>query len=123
MENGYYNSLKRFMKVRWIAFALIIGCVVVIMCFIGSKLQSELAPMEDRSQFRLQVTAPEGTSFDSMDKYIDRLSQLMIDSVPENRIVLSITAPGFSGAGSANSGFVRVSLVDPKDGQDRRMIL
>ena len=36
-------------------------------------LQSELAPMEDRSQFRLQVTAPEGTSFDYMDQYIDQL--------------------------------------------------
>ena len=78
-------------------------------------MQSELAPMEDRSQFRLQVSAPEGTSFDYMDKYIDNLAQLMIDSVDERRIVLTVTAPGFTGAGAVNTGFVRISLVDPKD--------
>jgi multidrug efflux pump len=69
--------------------------------------------MEDRSQFRLQVTAPEGTSFDAMDKYIDRLNNLMLDSVPEKQTVLSVTSPGFMGTGSANTGFVRVTLVDP----------
>ena len=116
MERGYFNSLKRFMRVRWIALILIVACFGIIW-FIGGGLKSELAPMEDRSQFRLQVTAPEGTSFDYMDKYIDRLSQLMLDSIKpeERRIVLTVTAPGFSGAGSVNSGFVRVSLVDPKD--------
>jgi multidrug efflux pump len=49
-----------------------------------------------------------------MDKYIDRLSGFILDSVPEKKIVLSMTAPGFS-SGSVNSGNVRVTLVDPKD--------
>lgn len=114
MENGYFNSLKRFMRIRWFAFAIVIACFGIIW-FIGGGLQEELAPMEDRSQFRLQVSAPEGTSFDYMDKYIDKLAQLMMDSVDERRIVLTVTAPGFSGAGAVNSGFVRMSLVDPKD--------
>ncbi|MBC7828682.1 MAG: efflux RND transporter permease subunit [Chitinophagaceae bacterium] len=114
MENGYYNSLQRFMRIRWFSFAIILGCFAIIW-FIGGGLQSELAPMEDRSQFRLQVTAPEGTSFDYMDRYIDQLSQFMIDSVDERRTVLSVTAPGFSGSGAVNTGFVRLSLVDPKD--------
>ncbi|HEY0733008.1 MAG TPA: efflux RND transporter permease subunit, partial [Chitinophagaceae bacterium] len=114
MENGYKSTLTQFMKVRWVAFIIIIVCLGMIY-FIGKGLPSELAPMEDRSQFRLSVTAPEGTSFDAMDKYIDRLTGFMIDSVPENQIVLSVTSPGFMGSGSANSGFVRVSLVDPKE--------
>jgi multidrug efflux pump len=116
MERGYFNSLKGFMRVRWIALILIGACFTIIW-FIGGSLKSELAPMEDRSQFRLQVTAPEGTSYDYMDKYMDRLGQLMLDSIKpeERRIVLTITAPGFSGAGSVNSGNVRVTLVDPKD--------
>ncbi len=116
MERGYFNSLKGFMRVRWIALILIIACFGVIW-FIGGNLKSELAPMEDRSQFRLSVTAPEGTSFDYMDTYMDRLGQLMLDSIKpeERRIVLTITAPGFSGAGSVNSGMLRVTLVDPKD--------
>ena len=114
MENGYKNALTKFMKVRWVSFIIIAACGLIIF-FIGRNLQSELAPMEDRSQFRLQLTAPEGTSFDAMDKYVDRLSGLMLDSVPEKVTVLSVTSPGFSGSGNANTGFVRVTLVDPKD--------
>ena len=114
LENSYKSTLTQFMKVRWVAFIIIAACLGLIF-FIGKGLPSELAPMEDRSQFRLSVTAPEGTSFDAMDKYVDRLTGFMIDSVPENQIVLSVTSPGFMGSGSANTGFVRVSLIDPKE--------
>ena len=116
MEDSYHNSLHRFMRARWLAFVIIVACFGIIW-LIGRNLQSELAPMEDRSQFRLQVTAPEGTSFDYMDQYVDRLSQFMLDSVPERKTVLSVTSPGFTGSGSANSGFVRVTMVEPKDRQ------
>ena len=114
MENGYQKALTKFMKVRWISFILIAACGLLIFS-IGGNLQSELAPMEDRSQFRLSLTAPEGTSFDAMDKFVDRVSNLMLDSIPEKVTVLSVTAPGFSGSGNANTGFVRVTLVDPKE--------
>jgi multidrug efflux pump len=114
METGYHNSLRRFMGARWMALPIIAVCFVIIW-FIGGGLQSELAPMEDRSQFRLQVTAPEGTSYDYMDQYVDRLSQFMLDSVPEKKIVMSVTSPGFSGSGAANTGFVRVTLVEPDE--------
>ncbi|MEP6616852.1 MAG: efflux RND transporter permease subunit [Ginsengibacter sp.] len=109
MENGYTNLLKRFMKVRWISFIIIAACGLIIF-FIGRSLPSELAPMEDRSQFRLQVTAPEGTAYDYMDKYISKLSNFMLDSIPEKQTVLSITSMG-----SINSGMVRVTLADPKE--------
>ena len=114
MENSYRASLTQFMKVRWLAFLIILVCTGVIF-FIGKGLPSELAPMEDRSQFRLSVSAPEGTSFDAMDKYIDKLTGFMMDSVPESITVLSVTSPGFTGSGSANTGFVRLTLVDPKE--------
>jgi len=114
MEHSYNRALKGFMRVRWMAFVIIIVCFGIIW-FIGRNLQSELAPMEDRSQYYLSVTAPEGTSFDYMDKYIDTLSQLMLDSVPEKKTVLSVTAPGFTGSGSVNTGFVRVTLKDPDE--------
>ncbi len=114
LENGYHKALVAFMRVRWVAWLLIVACGVMIY-MIGGNLQSELAPMEDRSQFRLQVSAPEGTSYDAMDAYIDKLNQLIMDSVPENKVLISVTAPGFTGAGSVNSGFVRSLLVDPDE--------
>ncbi|OQP56481.1 efflux RND transporter permease subunit [Niastella populi] len=112
METGYYNSLKRFMRVRWVAGIIVLGCITLIVLIFGN-IKSELAPLEDRSQFRLQVTAPEGTSFDYMDAYVDRLAQFVMDSVPEARTVLTVTAPGFSGSGATNTGFVRATLSEP----------
>src|SRR5215203_5616851 len=112
MEDGYKNSLSGFMRLRWIAFVIIAVCGGIIY-FIGKDIPSELAPMEDRSQFRVQLTGPEGTAYDAMDSYVDRVSDFMLDSIPEKQTVLSITAPGFASA-SSNSGMVRVSLVDPE---------
>ena len=114
MENGYRRLLNGFMKVRWMSWVTVAICGVMIF-LIGGSLQSELAPMEDKSQFRLQVTAPEGTSYDAMDKYMDRLTNFLLDSLPERKYVTSMTAPGFTGSGSANSGFVRVALVEPNE--------
>jgi multidrug efflux pump len=113
MENGYRNSLTGFMRVRWVAFIIILACGGIIY-FIGKEIPSELAPMEDRSQFRLQLTGPEGTAYDAMDKYVDKVANFMLDSVPEKETVLSITAPGFMSA-STNVGMVRVTLTDPKN--------
>ncbi len=114
LENGYRRALTGFMKVRWMALVLLVVCFGVIF-LVGSKLQSELAPMEDKSAFRLSVTAPEGTSYDAMDKFMDKLSNFLLDSIPEKRYMVSMTAPGFTGSGSSNSGFVRVVLTNPSE--------
>lgn len=114
MENLYRKTLTAFMRVRWISLVIIGACFVIIY-LIGGSLQSELAPMEDRSQFRLSITAPEGTSFDYMDNYIDRIGRFVMDSVPEKKSMLTVTAPGFSGSGSVNTGFLRMLLVDPEE--------
>jgi multidrug efflux pump len=112
METGYANWLGKFMKVRLAAVAIIIGCVgMAVLIFIN--IQSELAPLEDRNQFRLQLTAPEGTAYEYMDNYVREMVDFVIDSVPEHKTALSVTAPGFTGSGSVNTGFVRVTLVDP----------
>ncbi|GAB3019811.1 efflux RND transporter permease subunit [Niabella terrae] len=121
MEQGYERSLGAFMRlvatirgrhVHWLAWTLVFACFAIIF-LIGTNLQSELAPLEDKSQFRLNFSAPEGTSFEAMDKYVDEVSQFIIDSVPENEIVLSLA--GSRRSGSANSGFARVRLVGPNE--------
>lgn len=114
MENGYHQLLKGFMRARWMALVIVAVCFGLIY-LIGNKLQSELAPLEDRSQFRLQVTGAEGTSFDAMEKNMDRLSFLIQDSVPEKQVAVAVTAPGFTGSGSVNTGFLRVLLVPPAE--------
>ena len=113
MEHNYKNALGAFMRVRWLAFVIIAICGAIIF-FIGKDIPSELAPMEDRSQFYVTLTAPEGTAYDYMDNYVEKVTSFMLDSVPEKETVLSITAPGFI-SGATNSGMVRVTLNDPKD--------
>jgi multidrug efflux pump len=114
MEHGYERLLGKFMTVRWVSFIVIALCLGSAF-LIGRSIQSELAPMEDRNQFRLMLSAAEGTSYDFMDNYVQRMVEFVQDSIPEYKTALSVTAPGFTGAGSVNSGFVRVTLSDPGD--------
>src|SRR5687767_9780591 len=72
MENGYQRWLSSFMGFRWVSLVIIALCLGSVY-LIGSTIQSELAPMEDRSQFRLQMTAAEGTSFDYMDQFVQEM--------------------------------------------------
>lgn len=112
MESGYHRWLSSFMRIPKIAWLVVVICGAIIWG-IGKDLKSELAPMEDRNQFRLQVTMPEGSSYEYTDQFIDKLSGFVMDSVQGLKSVLTVTAPGFSGAGSVNTGFVRVMLLDP----------
>lgn len=114
LDEGYRSTLQNFMKRRWVAIPVIVVCFGAIYLF-GNLLQSELAPLEDRSLFRMIVTTPEGTSYDYMEKYTDRIVKFMLDSIPEKRIVLNVVAPNFAGSGAVNSGFVRVALKEPDE--------
>jgi multidrug efflux pump len=111
MENGYGRMLASFMKMRWLAF-VIVAISLAVTALLAVNTQQELAPMEDRSQFRVMSTAPEGTSFDYMDAYNDRVVKFLMDSVPEYTTILSNTS---GGRGSSNSGWIRVNLVDPNE--------
>ena len=112
LTQGYQALLEKFMKVRVSAFVIILLCTGGIVYFF-KILPTELAPLEDRSNFRLSLTAPEGTSFEGMDKYVGKVQRMVNDSVPEADVVISVTAPGFIGSGSPNTGFVRARLVSP----------
>ncbi len=113
MIERYSKSLASFLTVRWWAFVIIFVTLLIIF-FVGRKLPSELSPLEDRSWMRLAITAPEGSSFEYTDKFMDKLAKFIVDSVPEKRVCLTVTAPGFSGSGAVNTGFVRLALVTPE---------
>ena len=112
MDNSYRRMLNTFMKRRWMAIPIILVCIGLIVLFMNI-LQSELAPMEDRSLFRMSVTGPEGTSYDRMANYMDKLGDFVVDSIPEKQVSTTIVAPGFVGSGAVNTGMVRVLLTDP----------
>ncbi len=108
IASGYSKTLRRFIERRWLALAIMAGAIAIILG-IGSLLRSELAPMEDKGRLMLSATAPEGTSFEAMDKYMQQLGAI-VDSLPERDIIMTMTG---SFGGGANGGFVRVTLTPP----------
>lgn len=113
MNNFYKSTLNGFINVRWMGFVIIIVSAGLIY-FVGKSLKSELAPIEDRSNIRIQGSAPEGTSFEYMSAYIDDLSKMITDSIPEISTPISnVGGGGGGGTGAANSGFMNIYLVPP----------
>ncbi|MEO5788460.1 efflux RND transporter permease subunit [Gelidibacter sp.] len=113
MNNAYANSLGKFMTKKWLSFPILVVCIVMIGVFF-SLLQKETAPYDDRSYIGLNVTAPEGASYEYMDRFMDEMTDLINDSIPEKKVSLIITSPGF-GSSSVNSGRATISLVDPSE--------
>ncbi|HSY76941.1 MAG TPA: efflux RND transporter permease subunit, partial [Bacteroidia bacterium] len=112
MNDWYSNMLHSFMKIRWVSLIIIAACLVIII-FIGGSLQKELAPLEDKSLMRIQVTGPEGASYNFTDTYMDSVNALVQATVPERKICLTITSPSFTGSGALNTGYCRIVLVPP----------
>jgi hydrophobe/amphiphile efflux-1 (HAE1) family protein len=109
LDVWFKKTVTNFLAKRWWALVILVVSTVSIFYF-GSQLQSELSPLEDRNWLRLTLTAPEGTSFEATDNLVDRLSGFISDSVPEKKVCLTVTAPGFAGSGAVNTGFVRLAL-------------
>ena len=112
LTNGYTQSLERFLQKPKRAFAILAGCIALIALF-WVILQKETAPYDDRSAINMQLSAPEGASFEYTDNFVLKVAQMVEDSIPDKRINLTVTAPGFSGSGAANTGFVRIRLTEP----------
>lgn len=114
LNNAYVQSLKWFMNHKWAAIVVFVIASSMIFLF-GRNLQSELAPLEDRSGMRLIANAPEGSTFEYMDRYMTEITSRLMNEVPEASALITITSPGFGASSSVNSGFVRIRLKDPDD--------
>jgi multidrug efflux pump len=103
--SGYHRWLRLFISKRWLA-PVIMAASVAIIFGLGSRLRSELAPMQDKSRLMVSSTAPEGTSYEAMYDYMGKIMAI-VDTLPEKEVILSVTGFG----GGVNSGFIRISLV------------
>ncbi len=114
MVSGYDSMLARFMTKRGWAF-VIVGLCTGFIFLVNKFLPSELSPLEDRSWIRIAVTAPEGSSYEYTDGFMQKLAYFGNDSIPEKKIFLTVTAPGFTGSGAVNTGMVRLVLSEPNE--------
>jgi len=112
LTSAYTQSLERFLQKPKRAFTILAACIALIGLF-WVILQKETAPYDDRGAINMQLSAPEGASFEYTDNFVLKVAQMVEDSIPDKRINLTVTAPGFSGSGAANTGFVRIRLTEP----------
>lgn len=120
LNSGYATYLERFVKHKWISFAIIIFCFGLIYLFFNI-IQKETAPLDDRSSFVMRMSTPEGATYEYTDRFMQEISQLVDDSIPEKKVSLVISSPGFGGSSSVNSGFIRISLKNPSERERSQM--
>ncbi len=113
LNTGYANALTNFLKRKWLSFPIIGVCIGLIVLFFAI-LPKETAPYDDRSLGIISVTTPEGATYEYTDRFMEDLSKLINDSIPEKKVALVITSPGFMSS-SVNAGRVRLALVDPSE--------
>ncbi len=108
LNNRYKNSLDKFLLRRRVTF-LIIGGSLALIGLLWFVIPSEMAPLEDRSQVIINISMPEGATYDLSQSYNEEIAQTTKEVVPENERVgiLALTRGSWS--------FVRVMLTPPSE--------
>ncbi len=110
MTRVYRATLHAFMKVRWVAIPalVVIGASVYV---IWPSLPRELAPLEDRSNIRDNVRAPEGATYEYTQNALDDVATWLQANVPEISRTYSIAA---SWGAPVNTGVQNIYLTEPE---------
>jgi len=106
LNQGYSRSLNHFLK-YWFAPVILFAVAVLSVFLLLKRIPSELAPLEDRSQLSVNVTAQEGATYEYVRDYLEDLQYTIEDAVPEAQAVQSMI---FGGSGS-----LRVVLQTPDE--------
>lgn len=114
LNKQYNDALDSFMGVRWLSALIVLVASGLIFLFV-KIIPSELSPLEDRGQFRIMASGPEGATFEYMDQYVKNTTALVQEEIPEAESIISITSPGFSASAAVNSAFIIVKLDNATD--------
>ena len=106
LNDLYKSGLSTFLDNRRVTFLILVVAVGLIF-FLWKAIPAEMAPLEDRSQISVNTIAQEGATYEFNLDYIDDVAKTVTDLVPERDGVISMVRGG--------GGFVRVSLISPKN--------
>ena len=108
----YEKGLVYFLKKRWIAI-LIVAVLAGSIGYFWRKIPSELAPLEDRSQVTINVRGPEGSTFEFVRDFSEKL-EYIADSLAFERKSVMIRSFG-------TMAFISVILPDIADRERSQM--
>ncbi len=106
LNDAYRRSLENFISRKWISLGILILSFVLIFV-LWKVIPAEMAPMEDRSQMNVNVSSPEGATYEFNYGYVEDLAQLVEDMIPEREKVTTLVRGSWA--------FVRVVLNHPSE--------
>lgn len=112
LNSLYSKGLNYFLAHKFLVWLIIIITFIGIV-FLGKNIPSEMAPLEDRSQISIRVSAPEGATYEFYRDYVEKVSQIVDSVVPER---LSNIMRARSGGGN-----ITVILPDIHDREKSQM--
>ena len=104
MNLAYKNSLDAFLKRKYFALVILIFSFGLIF-LLWKTIPAEMAPLEDRSQLNINITTPEGSTYEFNQAYAEDVTALIEATVPERDKVTTMIR--------GSRAFVRVVLVPP----------
>ena len=112
MNNLYARWLDAFLRRRVWALP-IVGVLLVLIGVLWMVIPSELAPLEDRSMISINTKAPEGSTFEFIRDYTDRIAEIADSLAPERDALMARS--------SSTSGSINVILPDIADRERSQM--
>jgi multidrug efflux pump len=111
IEARYRSGLDRAIR-KPLVPGIFVGLFLAGSAFLFTTLQSELVPAEDVGILSANISAPEGTGFDAMDRYMLDAQGKLLQLTEEGsvRAVIQRTPGGFGTSDDFNSGTFIVFL-------------
>lgn len=111
LENSYHRTVGRVVAKPLLSL-LGVGVFLLIGAFCFTLLDSELAPGEDVGVLNVNISAPEGTGYEAMDRYMLDASKPVLGLLEKGtvRSIIQRTPGGFSASDDFNNGTFVVFL-------------
>ncbi len=111
LERGYADFLDRVLRKPALPLAAV-ALFLAVAGFLFTTLQSELVPSEDVGILSANITAPEGTGFAAMDRYVLDAQGKILQLTEKGavRAVIARTPGGFGSSDDFNSGAFTIFL-------------
>ncbi len=106
LNSGYQNSLKALLDRKYISLLILLGSFFLIY-ILWKNIPAEMAPLEDRSQLNINMTTPEGSTYEFNAAYTEEVAALIERLVPERDKVTTMVM--------GSRAFVRIVLVPPPE--------
>ena len=106
INEAYRRSLENFIGRKYISLGILLLSLFLIF-ILWKVIPAEMAPMEDRSQMNVNVTSPQGATYEFNHAYVEDIGKLVEDVIPEREKVTTLVR--------GNWAFVRVVLNHPSE--------